>query len=106
MLTLYSRSLLTIGFGFIGKTLEVGMKGRDFEVPMTGCAYLTTYNDELAHYFVPGEEILFYRDKKELQEIVRYYRAHPEEAVAIGLAGRVKALSQHTWHSAGPLCWG
>ncbi|MES9899837.1 MAG: glycosyltransferase [Sedimenticola sp.] len=97
MLILYSRSLLTIGFGFIGNTQQVGMKGRDFEVPMTGCAYLTTYSDELAHYFVPGEEILFYRNKKELQEIARYYVEHPGEAVAIGLAGRAKALSRHTW---------
>ncbi|MEJ1337205.1 MAG: glycosyltransferase, partial [Candidatus Sedimenticola sp. (ex Thyasira tokunagai)] len=93
----YSRSLLTIGFGFIGNTQQVGMKGRDFEVPMTGCAYLTTYSDELAHYFVPGKEILFYRNKKELQEIASYYVAHPGEAVAIGLAGRAKALSRHTW---------
>ncbi|WXG56768.1 MAG: glycosyltransferase [Candidatus Sedimenticola sp. (ex Thyasira tokunagai)] len=97
MLALYSRSLLTIGFGFIGNTQQVGMKGRDFEVPMTGCAYLTTYSDELAHYFVPGEEILFYRNKKELQEIAHYYVEHPGEAVAIGRAGRVKALSRHTW---------
>ncbi|MEJ1412567.1 MAG: glycosyltransferase [Candidatus Sedimenticola sp. (ex Thyasira tokunagai)] len=97
MLALYSRSLLTIGFGFIGNTQQVGMKGRDFEVPMTGCAYLTTYSDELAHYFVPGKEILFYRNKKELQEIASYYVAHPGEAVAIGLAGRAKALSRHTW---------
>lgn len=97
MLALYSTSLLTIGFGFIGKSRQVGLKGRDFEVPMTGCAYLTTYNEELANYFEAGVEILFYRTQQELQEIARYYISRPKEAIAIGLAGRKKALDSHRW---------
>ena len=40
MLEVYNNSLVTLGFGYIGKTNLVGLKGRDFEVPLTGTAYL------------------------------------------------------------------
>jgi spore maturation protein CgeB len=75
----------------------IGLKGRDFEVPMTGVAYMTTYNHELAQYFEPGKEIIFYKDSNELINKINYYLEHSKEAVKIGLAGRKRALTDHTW---------
>jgi len=97
MLSIYSNSLLTLGFGYISGTRITQLKGRDFEVPMTGAAYVTTYSDELAKYFEPDKEIILYRDRKELLEKVKYYAGRPDEAKAIGTAGRERSLREHTW---------
>ena len=97
MLDIYARSVVTLGFGYIGKTQLLGLKGRDFEVPMTGCAYLTTWNPELAGYFEPDREILFYRDREDLLLKLRSCLENPEWAIDIGRRGRERALAQHTW---------
>lgn len=97
MLRLCQSSLLTLGFGFVADTDRVGIKGRDFEVPLSGCAYLTSYSPDLAACFEEGKEILFYRNDDDLIAKAKYYLAHPEEAKAIGLAGRERALREHTW---------
>ena len=97
MLEIYSNSLLTIGFGYISSTDLLGFKGRDFEVPLTGVAYLTTYHEELARCFLSDQEMVFYSDEKDLVKKVKYYLGHLEEALEIGLAGRKKALAEHTW---------
>ncbi|MFA5393868.1 MAG: glycosyltransferase [Candidatus Ratteibacteria bacterium] len=97
MLEIYSNSLLTIGFGYISSTNLLGLKGRDFEVPLTGAAYLTTYHEELARCFRPDQEMIFYTDEEDLVKKLKYYLKHPEKAMEIGLAGRKKALDEHTW---------
>lgn len=97
MLEIYSNSLIVLGFGYIRSTDRLGLKGRDFEVPLTGAAYLTTYHEELARCFLPDQEMVFYANEEDLVKKARYYLGHPEEAIEIGLAGRKKALAEHTW---------
>lgn len=97
MLDVYSRSLINIGFGYIADTEDVGLKGRDFEVPFMGNLYLTSYCDELAQCYVIGQEIDCYATIDELAQKIHYYRAHPEQARAIGEAGRQRCLREHTW---------
>jgi len=97
MLEVYNSSLITLGFGYIGKTNLLGLKGRDFEVPLTGTAYLTTYYEELARYFLPDREMLFYSNEEDLLRKVRYYLDNPEKAKEVGLDGRKKGLAEHTW---------
>jgi spore maturation protein CgeB len=73
------------------------LKGRDFEVPMTGALYLTTFNEELSRHFDIGREILCYGSYAECAEIiVRMLRA-PDQAQAIRTAGHARALRDHTW---------
>ena len=97
MLNIYKASLLTLGFGYIGNTNIIKLKGRDFEIPLTGTAYLTTYNPELSKYFIQDTEILFYKNKVELLKKIRFYLQNPEKAMSIGLSGRERALKEHTW---------
>ena len=97
MLEVYNNSLITLGFGYIDKTNLVGLKGRDFEVPLTGATYLTTYHEELARYFVPDKEMLFYASEEELIQKVKDCLDNPEKTKEVGLAGRKKALAEHTW---------
>lgn len=97
MNTIYSRSLINLGFGFIGDSLVTGLKGRDFEVPLMGGLYLTTYNQELEDHFTIGKEIDCYRNKEELFAKLSYYTTHPEITLKIGASGRVRCLRDHTW---------
>jgi hypothetical protein len=97
MLKIYNNSLLTIGFGYLGNTTNVGLKGRDFEVPMTGAAYITTYNELLAEYFEDGKEIIFYKNKDDLLEKIKYYLNHQKEAIEIGINARKRSLAEHAW---------
>ncbi|MCB0185425.1 MAG: glycosyltransferase, partial [Caldilineaceae bacterium] len=98
MQTIYSRSLINLGFGYIGgDTALIGLKGRDFEVPLTGGLYLTTYNPDLAEYLEPGRQIDCYTSIEEMIDKINYYLAHPAQAMTIGRAGREEVLARHTW---------
>jgi len=97
MASIYARSLVCLGHGLSAQGKVLALKGRDFEVPMSGTCYLTLYNPELIQYFVPNEEILFYNDFQELVDILKSLLAKPEKAIAIGRAARARSLKDHTW---------
>jgi len=98
MIRIYSRSRITLGFAGVGDSDEIFcLKGRDFEVPMSGGFYLTQYHPELEHWFEIGKEIACYSNIDDLTEKIHYYLAHPEEAQEIRENGRRRALRDHTW---------
>ncbi len=97
MNVIYSRSLINLGFGYIGNSQVTGLKGRDFEVPLMEGLYLTTYNQDLENCFTIGEEIDCYRNETELLSKLQYYITHPDIALKIGVAGRNRCLREHTW---------
>lgn len=98
MVALYSRSRINLGFGGIGHTVRIQhLKGRDFEIPMSGGLYLTSFHSELAECYEIGKEIACYRDKWDCLDKIRHLLRHPEEAAAIARAGRQRALRDHTW---------
>lgn len=99
MVNIFSNSLLVLGIGYIGDTKKTALKGRDFEVPMTGAAYITTYNDELSNYFNENREIIFYENKDELVNKIKYYLNNSTEAIQIGYYGRRKALNDYKWQN-------
>ncbi|MEX2442977.1 MAG: glycosyltransferase [Alkalispirochaeta sp.] len=98
-LELYRRSLITLGFGYIGSGTRTSLKGRDFEVPLTGACYVTTWNETLASLFEPDEEMVFFRDREELIAKLTWLTNHPETARRIGRSGQERALQDHTWQS-------
>jgi spore maturation protein CgeB len=98
MVRLYSRSRITLGFGGIGHSRRLMcLKGRDFEVPMSGGLYLTQDNPELRLVFDVGKEIVTYRDEADCAATIRHLLAHPDEAAEIRQAGRRRALAEHTY---------
>ncbi|MHB8138253.1 MAG: CgeB family protein [Smithellaceae bacterium] len=100
MVKLYSRSKINLGFGGVGGYRDTFcLKGRDFEIPMSGGLYLTEDHPELAHVFRPGQEILTYNGVDDLIQKIRYYLQHPDETEAIRRKGRERALSEHTWEA-------
>jgi len=95
---LFARSRIILGVGTIGHCTDFySLKLRDFDAPMSGSLYLTHHNPDLEKLFVIGKEIETYRTPKECAEKVIYYLNHPDEADAIGHAGRLRAERTHTW---------
>ena len=99
MVEIFNSSIVNLGFaggwGGINEILKV-VKGRDFEIPMSGGFYLTEYHEELEDYYEVGKEIETYRHIGELIDKARYYTNHPEEAEKIAERGHKRALQDHT----------
>jgi spore maturation protein CgeB len=62
-----------------------------------GGVYLTSFNSDLAQHFIIGEEILCYRTREEMIELIRYYLDRPDKARAISRRGREHCLTEHRW---------
>jgi hypothetical protein len=94
-----NRSRINLGMGGIGYSESLtNVKTRDFEIPgVGGGVYLTSFNPDLAQHFVIGEEILCYRNRDEMLELIRYYLARPDEAREIASRGRARCLAEHRW---------
>ncbi len=98
MVRIYSRSRINLGFGGVaGHQNTFCLKGRDFEIPMSGGLYLTEHSPELERVFKPGKEILTYKTFDELVTKIQYFLAHPDEADTIRKEGALRARTEHTW---------
>lgn len=98
MVRIYSRSRINLGFGGVaGHQNTFCLKGRDFEIPMSGGLYLTEHSPELERVFKPGKEILTYKTFDELVTKIQYFLAHPDEADTIRKAGALRARAEHSW---------
>lgn len=98
MVKLYSQSRINLGFGGVsGHSDTYCLKGRDFEVPMSGGLYLTEYHQELEKVYKLGQEIMTYRNFSELLATIRDLLANPQKAEEIRQNGFRRARSEHTW---------
>ncbi|MGC3999845.1 MAG: glycosyltransferase [Anaeromyxobacter sp.] len=98
MMALYGRAAVVLGMGGVGQTDAFKhLKGRDFEVPMSGALYLTSFNPELTDHFRVGEEILCYSSVAECADVLRWVLARPDLAERIRAAARARSLRDHTW---------
>lgn len=73
------------------------LKLRDIEFPGHGCCYLTQHNEDVEGAFDIGREVLTFRDASEAASLVRRCVRHPDEARAIGCAGRKRVQAEHGW---------
>ena len=95
---LYSRSRVNLGCGGIGFSHKLlCLKGRDFEVPMSGAVYLTQDNPELSEVFEVGREILVYRDIEDCARVIRATLNDPVGADGIRRAARARCVRDHTY---------
>ncbi len=98
MVKMYSRSKINLGFGGVSGLQDTFcLKGRDFEIPMSGGLYLTEDHPELGLAFRPGEEILTYSGIDDLVYKIKYYLANPAAAETIRKNGLERSLREHTW---------
>ena len=100
MIKLYSRSRINLGFAGVGYSRKLMcLKGRDFEVPMSGGLYLTQNNLELSLIFDVGNEILTYRNEDDCANVIKKLLAKPDRAEAIRKAGRKRCLKDHSYYA-------
>jgi spore maturation protein CgeB len=98
MNAIYGSSRINLGCGGIGFSKNLlCLKGRDFEVPMTGALYLTQHNPELSLVFDVGREILTYRDIEDCAQVIRATLDNQRGAAEIRHAGRERCLRDHTY---------
>ncbi len=98
MKLVYARSRINLGFGGIGHSRRlVCLKGRDFEVPMSGALYLTQHNPELALVFDLGREIVTYQSEADCARTILDLLADPGRAAQIRSAARARCLRDHTY---------
>jgi spore maturation protein CgeB len=74
----------------------VGVNTRAFELAAAEACQVVDLKDDLPHLFKPGEEVVTFRDLAELRRQLTYYLGHPDEARAIGVNARRRALAEHT----------
>jgi spore maturation protein CgeB len=98
MVRLYAKSRINLGFGGVeGHEETYCLKGRDFEIPMSGGLYLTEHHPELERVYDLGKEIVTYRGFDDLLANIRHLLADPQRAEAIRQAGFRRARKEHTW---------
>jgi spore maturation protein CgeB len=74
----------------------VGVNTRAFELAAAGACQVVDFKEDLATLFKPGEELVAYRDLRDLRRQLDHHLAHPEEAAALGANARRRALAEHT----------
>ena len=98
MVRTYSRSRINLGFaGIAGYKDRFCLKGRDFEIPMSGGLYLTEYHPELENVYDVQNEIVTYSRFDDLLVKIQFLLANPEKAERIRQGGYQRARREHTW---------
>ncbi len=60
---------------------------------------LHPYCERLTKHYTDGQEIVYYKDRKQLHELIPYYRNNPEERLRIARAGAQRTAQYHTYRS-------
>lgn len=98
MVHIWNRARIVLGFsGVLDHADTHCLKGRDFEVPMSGACYLTQHHSELGMFYDVGREIATYGGLNRLEDVILELLARPDRMEAIRIAGRWRALRDHSW---------
>lgn len=84
-----------IVLNFQPKDMNPGGNMRSFEIP--GCCAFQLANSMDTSWFVPGREIVLFKDLKDLREKIKYYLQHDMERIKIARSGYQKARKYHTY---------
>lgn len=102
LIKMYSRSHISLGFTTLAQkpsddAPDKQVRLRDFEAPMSGAFYMVEAFEELADFFEPDKEIVFFSSEAELVDKCRFYLKNPAAREAIRAAGLARAQNEHTW---------
>ena len=86
-----------INLNLVNGNAETGLNMRHFEITAAGGFMLCYDHPELEQDFAVGEECVVFNSEADLLEKIRHYLSHPEERVAIALAGQRRTLSEHLY---------
>lgn len=72
------------------------INGRLYDLAAFGVCQICDNKHNLSLVFNEGHEIIGFENIKECIDLIRYYHAHPDEAMEIGAAGRQRYLRDYT----------
>ncbi len=73
------------------------IKARHFEIPACGGFVITSTADDLDQYYIPGKEIVIYKDLDDFVQKINYYLKNEEERKSIARAGYERTIREHTY---------
>lgn len=79
------------------RSIKSGIPLRAFDIMGSEGFLLSNYQNDLLELFVPEEDFVYYKDKKDLLCKVDYYLAHEEERRKIAKNGHDKVAARHTY---------
>jgi len=98
LIKIYNQSKIALNISFTSKDAKIlAIKGRDFEAPGCGSLLLTKDTKEIAKYFVPGKEIITYKDANDAVEKIKYHLKNEDDRERIAKKGYERILKEHTW---------
>jgi spore maturation protein CgeB len=77
------------------KLLQI--KGRAFEMGLSGTMMLCQSSPNLERYYVPGREFIAFDSLDDCMEKARYYTRHDAERQRIAQAYYNRTRAEHTW---------
>jgi spore maturation protein CgeB len=95
LVKLYNTCKISIGASLF--QLRTAITVRPFQVSACGGFLIDDYRQDHAKLFEIGKEMICYRNKEELEELVGYFLKHPRERREIALSAMDRVLKEHTF---------
>lgn len=92
---LYRKS--KINLNITCRSIVSGIPMRVLDVMASGGFLVSNYQQELAEYFVPGEEVVLYESMEDLKSKIQYYLKHEEERKRIAIKGYQKVQREFSY---------
>ncbi|MEW6602066.1 MAG: glycosyltransferase [Nitrospirota bacterium] len=86
-----------INFNATSRQMSEAVNQRVFDVPACGSFILTDHQKDLEELFDIGSEMITYRHKEEIPDLVKYYLEHPSERGTVAGRARERVLKEHTY---------
>ncbi len=91
----FNRSKINLNFTI--RNIRSGIPLRVWDIMAAGGFCITNFQMEMPLYFENGKDIVWFEDKKDLVDKVRYYLAHEEERKEIADRGCYKVRQMHNY---------
>lgn len=79
------------------RSILTGIPLRAVEIMGSGGFLLSNYQQELAEFFIPGEDFVFYEDEEDLCCKAEYYLTHEKERMEMAANGYEKVRQEHSY---------
>jgi spore maturation protein CgeB len=93
----YFYNACKVNFNATSRQMREAVNQRVFDVPACGAFLLTDYQDSMNELFEVNKEIIVYRHRDEIPEIIRFYLKYPWERERVAMLGRERVLKEHTY---------
>lgn len=87
----------TINFNCTSMQMKGASNQRILDAPAAGAFVLTDYREQMENMFDIGKEIICYKNKEEIPDLIQFYLSHDKEREQVVRKGRERVLKCHTW---------